>query len=59
MIPFFDNLDRRSFLARLRKALDARDLRDALNHLRELAPDYTPNSAVLALAVQCGQRVRL
>jgi len=44
-------------LAKLRNALDTRDLRDALMHLRALVPDYTPSNAVLALASQCGPRV--
>ena len=48
-----------SRLASLRAALDARDLRDALAHLRALVPDYTPSRAVLALAQQCGSRVCL
>jgi FlaA1/EpsC-like NDP-sugar epimerase len=46
-------------LAGLRAALDARDLRDALTHLRGLVPDYTPSGAVLGLAQQCGPRVCL
>ena len=59
MIPFFDNLDRRSFLARLRRALDARDLRDVPTDLSELVPDYTPGSAVLTLTAQGSPRVCL
>ncbi len=47
-----------SRLANLRVVFDARDLREALAYLRELVPDYTPGSAVLALA-QCGSRVCL
>jgi len=46
-------------LASLRAALDARDLGDALAHLRALVPDYTPSHAVLALARQCGPQVCL
>ena len=46
-------------LASLRAALDARDLCDALTHLRALVPDYTPSHAMLALARQCGSRVCL
>jgi FlaA1/EpsC-like NDP-sugar epimerase len=46
-------------LAALRAALDARDLCDALTHLRALVPDYTPSPAVLTLAQQCGPRVCL
>jgi len=44
-------------LANLRTALRARDLREALTHLRTLVPDYTPGSALLALAAECGPRV--
>lgn len=46
-------------LASLRAALDARDLGDALVHLRALVPDYTPSHAVLTLAMQCGTQVCL
>lgn len=46
-------------LASLRAALDARDLGEALTHLRVLVPDYTPSHVVLALARQCGSRVCL
>jgi FlaA1/EpsC-like NDP-sugar epimerase len=46
-------------LASLRTALHARDLGDALTHLRALVPDYTPSHAVLTLAQQCGLRVCL
>jgi FlaA1/EpsC-like NDP-sugar epimerase len=46
-------------LASLRAALDARDLCDALTHLRALVPNYTPSRAVLALARQYGSRVCL
>jgi len=48
-----------SRLASLRAALDARDLCDALAHLRVLVPDYTPSHALLALAQQCGSKVSL
>lgn len=48
-----------SRLASLRTALHARDLGGALDHLRALVPDYTPGSAVLALAQQSGSRVCL
>lgn len=48
-----------SRLASLRTALDTRDLREALAHLRALVPDYTPSRAVLALAQQCGSRICL
>ena len=48
-----------SRLAILRIALLARDLRDALTHLRALVPDYTPSPTVLALAAQGGPRVCL
>ncbi|MGA3081563.1 MAG: polysaccharide biosynthesis protein [Terracidiphilus sp.] len=41
-----------SRLAGLRAALDARNLRDALTHLRALVPDYTPSRTLLALAQQ-------
>lgn len=40
----------RSVLARLRAALDARDVLAALSHLKALVPDYTPSPAVLSLA---------
>jgi hypothetical protein len=46
-------------LARLHTDVDARDLRDALTHLRALVPDFTPSNAVLALAAQCSPRVCL
>lgn len=46
-------------LASLRAALDARDLCDALAHLRALVPDYTPSHSVLELARQTGPRVCL
>lgn len=41
-------------LARLRGAVEARDLPAALGHLCELVPDYTPSPAVMSLA---GNRV--
>ena len=40
----------RSALARLRDALDARDVAGALHHLQALVPDYTPSRALLSLA---------
>jgi FlaA1/EpsC-like NDP-sugar epimerase len=40
----------RSVLARLRTALDARDLAAALDRLQSLVPDYEPGLALLALA---------
>ena len=46
-------------LANLRAALHARDLCDALTQLRGLVPEYTPGSAILALAAKRGTRVCL
>ena len=46
-----------SRLTDLRTALDARDLSDALAHLRTLVPNYTPSNAVLALASKRGTQV--
>lgn len=40
----------RAALASLRTALDARDLTAALAHLRAQVPDYTPSTALCALA---------
>ncbi len=48
-----------SQLGRLRAALNARDLTDALERLRALVPDYMPSRAVLTLAAQCGARACL
>jgi FlaA1/EpsC-like NDP-sugar epimerase len=48
-----------SRLASLRAALDARDICDALTHLRVLVPDYTPSHAVIALASQHSQQACL
>lgn len=44
-------------LTSLRTTLDARDLPDALTHLRALVPDYTPSQAVLTLAQRHSPRV--
>lgn len=44
-------------LARLRAALDLRDLAAALDHMRALVPDYSPSKAILNLAGQCIPRV--
>ena len=44
-------------LARLRAALDVRDLSAALDHMRALVPDYSPSQAILNLAGQCIPRV--
>jgi FlaA1/EpsC-like NDP-sugar epimerase len=46
-------------LANLHAAYNARNLVSALAHLRSLAPDYSPSTAVLALSKQQGARVSL
>lgn len=44
-------------LARLRGAIEARDLHVAIDGLRWLVPDFKPSAAILALAHQRGTRV--
>jgi FlaA1/EpsC-like NDP-sugar epimerase len=48
-----------SQLVSLRAALDARNLCDALTHLRTLVPDYTPSRTLLAAAHQSSPKVCL
>ncbi len=54
-MPARDRL--RSVLARLRSALDARDLAAALDHLQTLVPDYTPSETLRALLAGGPSRV--
>ena len=44
-------------LARLRNALDARDVSDALSHMQALVPDYEPSQTVLSLAAESSAQV--
>ena len=55
--PVIDELELVRGLDGLRSALESRDLPGALNHLRELVPDYRPSQAVQALSRQFGPRV--
>ena len=55
--PALANDKLRTALARLRMALDARDVMEALRHLQALVPEYRPSQTLLSLAAERSARV--